>query len=96
MSSQDELIKTAVMAFLAGVAAGFSWAMSMAPKKTEWEVEYRKDGTKKKERKKTWSHKPAETAEAMAKLWDQLAKSLGVPVSAIVSVTQVKLPLKPA
>ena len=96
MSSQDELIKTAIMVFLAGVATGFSLAMSWATKETEWKVEYRKDGTKKKERRKTWFHKPAETAEAMAKLWEQLAKSLGVPVSAIDSVTQVKPPRKPA
>ena len=86
MSSQDELIKAGLAAVLAVVAI-----VSLAVKGIDYKAKYRKkDGTLKEVRVKIRFRKPAETAEAMAKLWKEVAKNLGVPVSAIVSVSQLK------
>ena len=89
MSSQDDLIKTGILAAVA-VAALLFWSI----KGIKIETEFHKDGTKKKERMTIRGRKPAETAEALKELWPIVAKSLGVPLSAILGVVQLDPPLK--
>ena len=91
MSSRDDLIMVAIAAAGAAIMGAF-WAI----KGFDCKVKIRKDGAPKEARVKIRFRKPAETAEAVEKLWGAAAKILGVPVSAIISVSQLNPPPKPA